>query len=373
MCVYIPIRHSRKRRNNQSVTHIVLLLFLFSLGLRAIEAKAKQDLYSVLNVPKTATEKEITKAYRKAALKYHPDKVAGPEREKAANTFKEIGNAYDILKDENKRKIYDQYGEEGLKEGFHPSFNGMGNGSGGNPFSDAQQFSSRTYSFGGPSAQGTDAFGIDLNDILQSFMMGNQQNARNPFSSFNGFANMSNAPERDKSRSHVKPVTKDFYCTLAELSNWNGCTKKLKVTMPIIDPFSGKKHNQEKIYEIKVEPGWRDGTKVSFKGTQDGVFPPITFVMKLRPHKFIQRKDDDLIYNCHVSSSQAEKGSKITVPLPNGEMLKVVTQPGEIKDNYKKRIPGKGMPVRGSTTQSRGDFWIQFSIQEEAMSSTQHQ
>jgi DnaJ homolog subfamily B member 4 len=383
--------NSRNRRRSGKFQGLIRWIFmaaclLLLLLLQTTDAKAKKDLYSVLNVPKTATEKEITKAYRKAALKYHPDKVAGPEREKAANTFKEIGHAYDILKDENKRKLYDQYGEAGLQEGFHPGFSGMGNGMGsggsGNPFAGGNGFSSQTFSFGGPSQQGVghggNPFGIDLSDILHSFMS-NHQGAS--FSGFDHFGDMNQGTARmgggrpfQTTNKRTKPQTKEFYCSLAELSDMNGCTKKLKVTMPIMDPMTGQLRTHEKIYEIHVEPGWRDGTKVSFKETKDGVFPPITFVLKQKKHKYIQRDGDDLVYHCTVTSKQAEKGSKIKIPLPDGEILEVTTHPEEIHDNYIKKIQGKGMPIRGSkvANKTRGDFLIVFSIQEESKTSSTH-
>lgn len=376
-------RYQKRSGSFQGLMRLAFITCLVIVLIETVEAKAKKDLYSVLNVPKTATEKEITKAYRKAALKYHPDKVAGPEREKAANTFKEIGHAYDILKDENKRKLYDQYGEAGLQEGFHPGFSGMGNGMGGgtyggNPFA-GNGFSSQTFSFSGPSQQGAghgNPFGIDLSDILHSFMS-NQHGSS--FRGFDQFENMDRGTRMggrpfQTTKKRMKPQMKEFYCSLAELSDLNGCTKKLKVTMPAMDPMTGQRQIQEKIYEIHVEPGWRDGTKISFKETKDGVFPPITFVLKQRKHKYIQRDGDDLIYHCTVTSKQAEKGSKIKIPLPDGELLEVTTQPEEIHDNYIKRIQGKGMPVRGSKSANkiRGDFVIIFSIKEESKTSTRY-
>ena len=71
-----------------------------------------KDYYKTLGVSRSATDEELKKAYRKLALKYHPDKNKSPEAEEK---FKAIGEAYDVLSDSNKRQIYDQYGEEGLK------------------------------------------------------------------------------------------------------------------------------------------------------------------------------------------------------------------------------------------------------------------
>ena len=91
--------------------HWILLTFLLVLGL-ALSA----DYYKVLGVQRDATKKAVTKAYRKLALKYHPDKNP-KNKEKATQKFEELSTAYEVLHDPEKRKIYDQVGEEGLKPG----------------------------------------------------------------------------------------------------------------------------------------------------------------------------------------------------------------------------------------------------------------
>ena len=99
---------------------------------------AKRDYYEILGVSKSASTEELKKAYRKLALKFHPDKNKAPEAEEK---FKAIGEAYDVLSDPKKRQIYDQYGEEGLKAGAGsgppPGAGGMGGfstgGTGGMP------------------------------------------------------------------------------------------------------------------------------------------------------------------------------------------------------------------------------------------------
>lgn len=73
-----------------------------------------KDFYKILGIPKTATDDEIKKAYRKLALRYHPDKNKAPNAEEK---FKEVAEAYEVLSDKNKRELYDKYGEDGLKNG----------------------------------------------------------------------------------------------------------------------------------------------------------------------------------------------------------------------------------------------------------------
>ena len=92
---------------------VSLLLFLIILiPTTTAAAAANTSLYQTLNIPKTATQSEIKKAYRKAALKHHPDKVPQEQRAKAEHKFKEISKAYEWLSDEGKRELYDRYGGE---------------------------------------------------------------------------------------------------------------------------------------------------------------------------------------------------------------------------------------------------------------------
>lgn len=95
----------------------IVLLLLFNFF---VEVECGKDYYKILGVQRDASQKQIKKAYRELSLKYHPDKNPGDSE--AAEKFVELGNAYEVLSDEEKRRIYDQYGEEGLKEGGRVKF-----------------------------------------------------------------------------------------------------------------------------------------------------------------------------------------------------------------------------------------------------------
>mmetsp|Transcript_4839 Transcript_4839/g.7330 ORF Transcript_4839/g.7330 Transcript_4839/m.7330 type:complete len:362 (+) Transcript_4839:75-1160(+) len=341
-----------------AVITILLLLHLSHVHV----THAREDLYKTLRVPKTATQKEITKAYRKLALRLHPDKVPEAEREESEKKFKDIGYAHDVLNDEGKRKRYDSYGEQGLDDSFHPGFSNMNTG--GSPFGGGDGIPRQSFSFGGPQYGGNDV-GIDLSDILRQFMGGQGMGMNMGGMDMGGRGSEGMGGSRPQQQ--LKPQTREFYCTLGELSDFSGCTKKLKVSMPRTDVMSGEQRSAEKIYTIDVQPGWKEGTKVRFKASKDGLFPPITFVLKQRNHKYIHRRGDDLVFKCTVTDRQAEKGAKLKIPLPDGSVLEVKTEPDEIYENYQKRIRGKGMPRRGSNTgpDERGDFLIEFRLREQ--------
>eukprot|EP00574_Skeletonema_japonicum_P010113 CAMPEP_0201723194 /NCGR_PEP_ID=MMETSP0593-20130828/7328_1 /ASSEMBLY_ACC=CAM_ASM_000672 /TAXON_ID=267983 /ORGANISM="Skeletonema japonicum, Strain CCMP2506" /LENGTH=118 /DNA_ID=CAMNT_0048214269 /DNA_START=156 /DNA_END=508 /DNA_ORIENTATION=+ len=99
---------------------LLLLLLSITTSITTTAAAATTSLYQTLNIPRTATPSEIKKAYRKAALRHHPDKVPEEERCKAEHKFKEISKAYEWLSDEGKRKLYDRYGERSLDPNFSP-------------------------------------------------------------------------------------------------------------------------------------------------------------------------------------------------------------------------------------------------------------
>ena len=413
---YYSTSSVRLRIRTKQLVALVVLVVLSSSFVIASSSKSK-DLYSTLSIPKNASSKEITKAYRKLALKYHPDKVKPEEREEAEKKFKEIGYAHDVLSDEEKRKRYDLYGDcdvnnvnvgnmnmnSGTFNGAFNGFSGFG-GMGGN---------SRTtfYSNGMGMGMGTGGgVQIDLNEILQEFMMGSNSSrsrSRKPqsglgsdafsfgssgggFGGYGGFDHpmgssmgMGMGRQRQQQRPRYynhssKPKVQQFYCSLTELSNVNGCTKKIKVQInnnnddDVVDANDingvGKKL-LEKEYIINVQPGWKDGTKINFKASQDGMFPPMTFILRERKHKYLVRDGDNLVFHCTVTGRQATKGAKIKVPLPNGEVLEIETTPNEITKGYVKEIIGKGMPRKKKAENNysdRGDLVIEFRIKEES-------
>jgi len=367
-----------------SITPRMSLPFLLLL-IATIVIEARPDLYSTLSVPKTATPKEITKAYRKLALKYHPDKSVPEIRAESEKKFKEIGHAHEILSDESKRKRYDLYGEKGLDDNFYPPGTNNGGGMNTNPFFGMGSSQGRSNKHSDPYGNqgpffgggiGGDGFQIDINEILQGFMDrrhpggspgsfgGNGRMGMGDGMGMNFGTSQQQQQQHPKYTNKSKPHIQPFHCTLAELSNINGSTKKLKVALP---SSPSRTESIEKIYTINVQPGWKDGTKVKFKASKDGSFPPITFILREKKHKYFDRDGDDLIYRCNVTEKQAERGAKLKIPLPDGEVLEISTKPNEIMEGYEKKLVGKGMPTRRKRENGlyRGDFLIAFRIREK--------
>jgi DnaJ-class molecular chaperone len=287
--------------------------------------------YSILGVPKSATPSEIKKAYRKLALKHHPDK-GGDEAK-----FKEISSAYEILSDDKKKDLYDQYGDIGTSPNFQPSSGGHFGG-GGMPESefftffnsqqqrDVPQFGGASQQFGGASQQ---FGGMDLADLLRT-MMG-----------------QSSVPQPSSKQYFTRKIS----CTLQELAT--GATRRLKVRHP--NEYTGQV--ETRIYEVALKKGWKTGTKLKYP-PKDG-FPGMIFIVQEAKHPFLERRGDHLVYKCKLTEKQATKGARIKIPLPDGELYELTpdlpVEPGQVTS-----IAGKGMPIKGGP--ERGSLMIEFAV-----------
>lgn len=325
------------------------------------------DYYKILGVEKTADDETIKKAYKKLALKWHPDRNQSRKQE-AEKHFKEIAEAYEVLVDKEKRAVYDQFGEEGLKAGMNgPGANGGGMPRGAEQFFrfNPGQSSSSSFRFTpssaddifsqffGPSfkfgrtAGGMSSSAMDIDsddDMFSAFTSGGTRHRSS--------ASRSTAP--------LEPIKKTFSCTLEEL--FTGCTKKMKVTRKSY--ATGTPSVQEKILSISVKPGWKAGTKIRFPGEgdemPDGRAQDIEFVMQEKEHPVFKRDGDDLQCTLSVSLRKALLGFSETVVGLDGRPLVVecreVVQPGHVF-----RFPGCGMPNQKNAVQ-RGALLVKVDI-----------
>jgi len=328
-----------------------------------------RDYYNILGVSKNASLDDIKKAYKKLALKYHPDRNAESDKEKAQKKFVEINEAYEVLSDEEKRKIYDQFGEEGLKAGIDPNqanayaSAGFPSGDGGfsfhasDPFSVYEQFFGSggqgvhfSYSGNGsrkhrqPNSQYYDFMSTDDDFGFQS---------GHPFTS--GFTS-----SRDRYSKPTATVERTFSCTLEEL--YRGHNKRLRVTRNIFNE-RGEANQESKIIEIQVPPGAMAGTEFAVHGAGD-VYPGrpagnVLFILEEKPHSYYVRDGADLIYKAKITLAQALTGVKISLPTLDGQSVEVVIR-DVIKPGYEKIIPDRGMP---SYSGGYGDLIVKFDIQ----------
>ncbi len=320
------------------------------------------DYYKVLGVARDATDAELKKAYRKLAVKWHPDKNPN-NQEEATKKFKEISEAYDVLSDSEKKEIYDTYGEEGLKGGIPTGKAGAGGFPGGGPngayhgMDDDMARHIFENLFGGGGGFG--GFGGGMGGMGGRGGRGGM--GGHPFGGGMGgdemFGGMGGNSFR-RQQSQPQKVEVPLNITLEEL--YTGTTKRRKVTRSVAN--RGK---VEETLEIHVKAGWKEGTKVTYAGRGDEVpgQPPqdLVFVLTQKPHPVFTREGDDLIVTKRISLVEAlTEGNKIEVKSLDGRVLRVPLRE-VIRPGSERVIAGEGMPKPKYPGQ-KGNLRIKFDV-----------
>lgn len=287
------------------------------------------NYYKVLGLNKDATEDEIKKAYKKLAIKWHPDKNLNNKAE-AEKKFKDISEAYSILSDPEKKKMYDQFGTVNPNMSNDMPFNfGMPRG--------------QSFHFRGNG-------GLNPNDIFEQFF-----GSRNVHD-FDDDGFMHSNFKEQKRKGEL--IMRDLYCTLEEL--YNGKQKKIKITRKV------RGHTEDKIVEIDVKAGWKEGTKITHPnlGDDDGYIEPsdMCFVIKEKDHNIYKRDGGNLKTTMVVSLSSALKGFNHDLQLLDGSDVSIKVPPIK-RSSYVHKLRGKGMPIREcGIIKDYGDILIDFDI-----------
>lgn len=307
-----------------------------------------RDYYDILNVSKGASDSQLKRAYRKLALKYHPDKVKGSDREAASKKFAEINHAYEVLSDAEKRRVYDRYGEEGLKQ-----HEGRGGGGGGGPQDIFSQFFGRGFGFGGgdedeeeQTPKGHDVI-VELEVSLRDLYLG---------ASFQ--------VTRDKNVIKPAPGKRECNCKARVVTRQLGPGMFQQYTTQQCEQCDNVRYVREaETLTVQVDPGMRDGQEISFfeqgEPTVDGDPGDLKFIVVTAPHMRFERRGSDLHHNATISLVDALVGFITEIEHLDGHKVKLaaggVTRPGQVV-----LIKGEGMPVYDST--HRGDLYVRYSI-----------
>ncbi|CAI0461066.1 unnamed protein product [Linum tenue] len=288
------------------------------------------DYYKILQVDRSASDDDLKKAYRKLAMKWHPDK--NPTNKKDAEAkFKQISEAYEVLSDSQKRAVYDQYGEEGLKGQVPPP----------------NAASGASYLFNPRSADDifAEVFGQSspFGDIFGSYGEGG------------GGSMHQSAPRK------AGPIENKLPCSLEEL--YKGTTKKMKISREIVD-VSSKSMQVEEILTIDIKPGWKKGTKITFpeKGNeQPGIIPAdLVFIIDEKPHPVFTRDGNDLVVSQKISLAEALTGYTVHLTTLDGRSLTIPVN-NVIHPTYEEVVSREGMPIPKDPSR-RGNLRVKFNI-----------
>ena len=263
---------------------------------------------------------------RRQALKWHPDRNL-KNKDEAERRFKEIAEAFEVLTDKNKRAIYDQYGEEGLKGGVPDA--AAAAGAGGFPAGAGAGappgFSFASFGTGGAGGGGFRPSRAE--DIFSQFfggggfpfggMMGGGGDDMMNADDGHGFASGAGAG-RGGARPGRKPPAQQYELKVSLEDLYAGTTKKMKITREGADA---------KIVEIRLLPHWKKGTKVTFPGEgslqPDGSRADVVFILDEKPHDRFKRDGDTLIHKRRVHLSEALCGTNVQLLSLDGRQLTI--------------------------------------------------
>lgn len=288
-----------------------------------------KDFYAILGVNKNASADDIKKAFRKLAVKYHPDR--NPNDKQAEERFKEISEAYEVLSDAEKRQKYDQFGQywKQAGQGGWPNGN-VGVDVGGFDFSQYGNFEEFINEllgrFNTPGGTGTRSYSY-----------------RTTTGGPTGYANYgggfgTQSPEADREATLRLTFSEAFH----------GVQKRLNLGNEII--------------EVRIPPGAKTGSRVRVKGK--GAASPFTssrgdlyLNIELEPHPFFQFEKDDLVCEVPITPDEAILGTSIDVPTPDG--IVTVKVPAGIRSGQSLRLRGKGW---AHPKDGRGDQFVKIII-----------
>jgi curved DNA-binding protein len=291
---------------------------------------AEKDYYKILGVDKTASDDEIKKAYRKLAMKYHPDHCKGDDKASAEETFKKISEAYAVLKDKDKRREYDQFGANGFQQRYSQEdiFRGF-------DFNDILRefgFSGGGATFGGK--RGGMRFSFDDSGGAHFFGGGGRQQA----------------PMKGEDLVYELPLTVEDVVT--------GATKQVSL----------RHSGQNETINVKIPPGMITGKKIRLAGkggpSNFGGPPGNLYIQsKLMDHPVYRVDEYDLYVAKTIKLTDAILGARVSVPAVTGGELSLKIPPGT-KHKSKMRLSGQGIPHMRS--KGKGHLYVEIQVDTPA-------
>ncbi len=340
-------------------------------------ADNKRDYYEVLGVEKGVSEEDLKKAYRKLAMKYHPDRNPGDKEAEAA--FKEINEAYSVLSDADKRKKYDMYGHAAFDPtaggGGFGGFGGFEGGFGGFDFGDIFSF------FGGGSGGSRHSAAIDGDDIGTSITVDFEEAVFGCKKEVK-FARIEECPECSatgaakgtkpeicsscRGTGRVTVTQQTMFGTMRNERDCSNCRGTGKIIKTPCKNCNGKGYIRiTKKIEVTVPEGIDDGQRIILRnqgsvGRSGGASGDLYIQVNVRPHAFFDRRGDNLYCDVPISFAEATLGAEIDVPIIGGKTEKF-TVPEGTQSGTEFTLRGKGVP--NVNTKRRGNLIITVNIE----------
>lgn len=352
---------------------------------------AKRDYYEILEVPRTANQDEIKKAYRKAALKYHPDR--NPNNKEAEEKFKEAAEAYEVLSDSDKRRRYDQFGHDGLRAGadYHgftdindifSSFNDIfGSGFGGSIFEEVFAGGRQRQRGRAPSGMPGSDLKIRLKLSLEEIATGVEKKLRvkrwkacdvcRGTGARAGSARIT-CPVCNGS-GEVRQVSRSVFGQFVNISTCSNCGGEGQIVRERCETCNGEGRVQgETTIRVNVPAGVSEGNYIPLHGQgnagqRGGPAGDLLVIIEEEPHRLFTRNGDDVVLDLLISFPEAALGADIEIPTLTGRARLHVdagTQSGKIL-----RMRDKGIPQLNGNRKGdqlvRVNVWIPTRLSKE--------
>ncbi|WP_085907668.1 molecular chaperone DnaJ [Kiloniella majae] len=334
---------------------------------------SKKDFYEVLGVSRSADAKELKSAYRKLAMKYHPDR--NPDDAEAEKKFKEINEAYGVLKDDQQRAAYDNYGHAAFENGGPGAGGGFGGGGfGGGGFADIFEEMFGGFGGGGGRSAGGSQRGGDLRynmEIsLEDAYTGKEAEIRIPSAVSCDSCDGSGAAKGSspvtcgtcKGNGRVR-MQQGFFTVERTCHSCQGVGKVIE--NPCGNCHGSGRVEKEKTLQVNIPAGVEEGNRIRLAGegemgARGGTPGDLYIFLSIEPHRIFQREGADIYCRVPISMTQAALGGSVEVPTIDGGRAKV-SIPDGTQSRQQFRLRSKGMSVLRSS--SRGDMYVEVTVE----------
>ncbi|MEH6629498.1 MAG: molecular chaperone DnaJ [Halopseudomonas aestusnigri] len=332
---------------------------------------SKRDFYEILGVSRSADAKEMKASYRKLAMKYHPDR--NPDNTEAEHKFKELNEAYGVLKDDQQRAAYDNYGHAAFENGGPGAGGGGGFGGGGGGFADIFEEMFGGFGGGGRQSGGAQRGGdlrYNMEISLEDAYKGKQAEIKIPSAISCDSCDGSGAAKGSspvtcgtcKGNGRVR-MQQGFFTVERTCHSCQGVGKVIE--NPCGNCHGSGRVEQEKTLQVNIPAGVEEGNRIRLAGEGEmgshaGTAGDLYIFLSIEPHRIFQREGADIYCRVPISMTKSALGGSVEVPTIDGGRAKVAIPEGT-QSRQQFRLRSKGMSVLRSS--SRGDMYVEVTVE----------